>query len=70
MNNEQYAMRTFGIDIKQIPGVKTGLTDDETLLLAKIREYQRVSQFVETKPGENFEVDEILSEECCSHGWN
>jgi len=70
MNKRQYAMRAFGIDIEQMPEVRAKLTEDESLLLAKIREYQRRSQFVAVKPGEDFEVDEELSIECCSHGWN
>lgn len=70
MNKRQYAMRAFGIDIKQMPEVIAELTEDESLLLAKIREYQRRSQFVAAKSGEDFEVDEELSRECCSHGWN
>lgn len=64
-----YAMRAFGIDIAGME--RTGLTHDESLLLAKIREYRRRSQFVETvRYGGGFEVDEELSMQCCSHGWN
>lgn len=66
-----YTLRTFGIDTKKIPGISTGLTYDEILLLAKIRECQRRSQFISKRfPGEDFEIDEELSEQCCSHGWN
>lgn len=71
MESRKYALRVFGIDIKKVPGINTGLTDDEILLLAKIREYQRISQYVSKKlPGEDFEIDEELSDQCCSHGWN
>ena len=66
-----FGIRTFGIDIKHIPGMNTGLTDDENLLLMKIREYQRRTNFVSKKfPGEDFEIDEEFSFQCCSHGWN
>lgn len=71
MESRKYALRTFGMDIKQVPGMNTGLTDDENLLLMKIREYQRRSKFVgKILPGENFDIDEELSIQCCSHGWN
>lgn len=70
MNKRQYVMRAFGVDIEQMPGVRSELTEDESLLLAKIREYQRRSQFVAVRPGEDFEVDEGLAIQCCSHGWN
>ena len=71
MESRKYALRTFGIDVKQILGVSKGLTDDENLLLMKIREYQRRAQYVSKRfPGEDFEIDEELSELCCSHGWN
>jgi hypothetical protein len=71
MESRKYAIRTFGVDIKKVPGISTGLTDDESLLLAKIKEYQRISQYVSKRlPGEDFEIDEELSEQCCSHGWN
>lgn len=67
----QYAIRAFGIDIEQIPGINVGLTEDEGHLLTKIREYQRRSRFVPARfPGEDFEIDEELSRQCCSHGWN
>lgn len=71
MESRIYALRTFGIDIKKVPGINTGLTYDEILLLTKIRECQRRSQFISQRfPGEDFEIDEELSYQCCSHGWN
>ncbi len=64
-------MRTFGIDIENIPGLYIGLTEDESLLLAKIRETRRRSRFMPVRrTDENFEVDLELSGQCCSHGWN
>lgn len=63
MDSRTYALRKFGIDTKKIPGINTGLTYDESLLLTKIREYQRRSQYVSKRfPGEDFEIDEELSE--------
>ena len=71
MESRTYALRAFGIDTKKVPGINTGLTYDESLLLIKIRECQRRAQYVSKKlPGEDFEIDEELSEQCCSHGWN
>lgn len=71
MESRKYAIRVFGIDIKQIPGVGKELTDDENLLLLKIRECQRRSNFISKRfPGEDFDIDEELSVQCCSHGWN
>lgn len=71
MELRKYVIRAFGIDVKQIPGISSGLTYDESLLLIKIREYQRRSNFVSNRlPGEDFEIDEGLSVQCCSHGWN
>ena len=71
MESRKYAIRTFGIDVEQIPGIDTELTDDENLLLIKIRECQRRANFVSKRfPGEDFEIDEELSVQCCSHGWN
>ena len=72
MEPKKYALRTFGIDMKQIPGASIRLTDDENLLLMKIRECQRRANFVSKKkfPGEDFEIDEEFSFQCCSHGWN
>ena len=71
MEPNKYALRTFGIDIKQIPGICIGLTYDESLLLIKIRECQRRSNFVGKRlPGEDFEIDKELSIQCCTHGWN
>ncbi len=66
-----YAIKTFGIDVKQITGINVGLTEEESQLLLKIRESQRTADFVPVRlPDENFEIDEELSNECCSHGWN
>ena len=71
MESRKYALRAFGIDVEKIPGMSAELTYDESLLLAKIREYQRRAQYVSKKlPGEDFEIDEELSDQCCSHGWN
>lgn len=71
MESRKYALRTFGIDTKKVPGMSTGLTDDENIFLMKIREYQRRAQYVSRRfPGEDFEIDEELSGQCCSHGWN
>lgn len=71
MESRTYALRTFGIDTKKVPGINKGLTYDESLLLERIREYQRRAQYVSKRfPGEDFEIDEELSNQCCSHGWN
>jgi hypothetical protein len=71
MESRKYALRTFGIDTKKVPGINKGLTYDEMLLLEKIRECRRRVQYVSKRlPGEDFEIDEELSNQCCSHGWN
>ena len=71
MESRTYALRTFGIDTKKVPGINTGLTYDERLLLIKIRECKRRARYVSKRlPGEDFEIDEELSNQCCSHGWN
>lgn len=67
----EYAIKTFGIDMRQITGINIGLTEEESQLLLKIRESQRIAGFVSVRlPIENFEIDVELSNECCSHGWN
>lgn len=71
MASRTYALRTFGIDTKNVPGINTELTYDENLLLMKIRESKRRAQYISKRlPGEDFEIDEELSKLCCSHGWN
>ncbi len=71
MESRTYALRTFGIDTKKVPGINKGLTYDESLLLERIRECQRRAQYISKRfPGEDFEIDEELSNQCCSHGWN
>lgn len=71
MESIKYAMRTFGIDVKKMPGLNIGLTEEDKILIVKIREVQRRSRYVSKKRvDENFEIDLVLSKECCSHGWN
>ena len=71
MESRKYAMRFFGIDIKKIPGLNIGLTEEDEILLTKIREIQRRSRFVPIRrTDENFEIDLELSRQCCEHGWN
>jgi len=63
MNQNEYAMRTFGIQIKE-----PGLNDEEKDLLEQIRIHQdspveRVQNYPE-------EIDLDFAVECLSHGWN
>ena len=63
MNLKEYAMRTFGIQIKE-----PGLDDEERDLLEQIRIWQdtpvkRVQNYPE-------EIDLDFARECLSHGWN
>ena len=63
MNMKEYAMRTFGLEIKEL-----GLDDEERDLLEQIRIWQdtpvkRVQNYPE-------EIDLDFARECLSHGWN
>lgn len=66
-NIKEYAMKTFGIELPSI-----GLTIDEEVELFRIRNYKYkvVKQDFADKSGKSWEIDEELSKQCLSHGWN
>lgn len=61
-------MQSFGIDIRDLE--KKGLSNDEEILLCKIRETRRLADVhrKKKKPVEDFEIDEELSK-LCSESW-
>ena len=63
MNMKEYAMRTFGLEIKEL-----GLDDEERDLLEQIRIWQDTP----VKRMQNYpeEIDLDFARECLSHGWN